>query len=142
MKNSNDIPEGYKEAIRSGKIEFAELNHPRNSAIRQINLLRSLELAGIVLPKEPISGEEIDKLMTLVESRGVRVPNIPFNNLSEVECRAIVRSLQGETKTLVTKALRTGSITDNMNDRQKEIYHTHLMYKNGYTLKRGKWIKV
>ncbi|MCJ7449523.1 MAG: HK97 family phage prohead protease [Bacteroidales bacterium] len=33
------------------------------------------------------------------------------------------------------------SVTDNMTPHQKEIYHTHQMYKDGYTLRNGKWIK-
>jgi hypothetical protein len=131
MKNSN-IPKDRLEAIASGRIEYATVEGAasRTHLIQFINVIRGLEMRGIEIPVGKI---DYEALMSQVESRGLNIPGKPFGLLPIKEQRAFSDSL---------KDIKIPSITDNMSERQKELYHAHQMYKAGYTFRSGEWVKL
>jgi hypothetical protein len=100
MKNTNEVPESYKEAVASGKIEYAttDIDTPSKRAIiRRINLLVGLAELGIFYDK--ISGEVVEALYEQVEKR-IHVPSVPYNSLSNIEKRSFVDSIKGQTESI------------------------------------------
>jgi hypothetical protein len=115
-----EISKAYQDAKKSGRVEFAQLDHKKNSAIRAANLLKALSMAGIPLPAT-IPGEEVNRLLAEVESRGIHIPEKPF---SAIEVRKIADSLK--EKNIVINS----DITANMTEKQKALYLEFLRLKN------------
>jgi hypothetical protein len=133
MKNTNKIPSEYDRAIQENRVEYATADGGANRSylIRFVNIIRGLEMRGIDIPIE--KSLDFESLLKQTEAKGIKVPSVPFDRLSQKEQRSFSDSLAGVT---------IPSVTDNMTERQKALYHTHQMYKNGYTLRNGQWVKM
>jgi hypothetical protein len=132
--------EDYKRAIKSGKIETASMDFPKSAIIRDCNLLILLERAGFSFPKGQISGLELDRLMSIAETRGIDVPIKPLNTLSDTECRCLIDLCK---ENIPEFAKRTDKTTDNMTAKQRALFNENLRYKAGFTKNsHGNWVKL
>lgn len=123
MKTTNEIPEGYRDAIRSGKIEYAQMDHPKAAAIKTVNLLRSFDQAGINLPSGSIGGDEIDELIYKCELRGIFIPE---HKLSGVEKRNLADKIKDLGLTF------RNDITVDMTPSQRSEYEKFLVHKRKF----------
>jgi hypothetical protein len=115
MKNS-DLPPAYQKAIKSKKIENTTVDlgtEKRSRTIQTVNVLRTLDQLGI-LPNE-IDQEAILKS---VESKGIQIPALPLERLTEKEKRSFTDSLKAIDLT-----------PGNLTPRQKQIWQEFQLLK-------------
>jgi hypothetical protein len=99
MKNSQEMPKAYREAINSGNIEFAssdQFSPGRTSCIRFLNAINGLESAGVNIPVGVAL--DPDDIIKKVEARGINVPFVSlFNDKGEtsIQSRNFTDSFKG-----------------------------------------------
>ena len=99
MEN-NKIPESYKEAIASGKIEYAthDGGPSRAGLIQRVNMLYALSEIGIFYRN--ISGGDVEKLYEQIEQRGIIIPETPFDLMHRIERRHLVDELKKQSESI------------------------------------------
>jgi hypothetical protein len=137
MKTKMTLEE-YGNKLKSGEIETSSLDFPKASALRSINTLNALAMAGVKI-SGIISGEEVARLVYEIEKRGITVPN---HKLAGVE----LRSLADDVRQLNLK-VKSGSDIEvrkmaNMSEHDRENWRSNQLYKNGFTLRNGRWVKM
>jgi hypothetical protein len=113
MKNS-DLPEGYKKAIKSKKIEHAIVENDTEKRSRIIMFINAMETINI----DP-DGIDPEEFLTRCEKKGIVIPNKPYSKLSDNEKRNLSDSLK-------TIDLAPGNLTP----RQKQIWQEFQRLKN------------
>jgi hypothetical protein len=119
MKNEI-IPMVYTNAKKEGRVEFAQLDYKRNSAVRKMNLLRALERANVTIP-DMIRGTEIDKLISEAEAKGITIPAI---RCSDVEERSISEAIKNAGFSFEDKTIKY------LTPSQLKSYRKFLSLKN------------
>jgi hypothetical protein len=122
MKNSQEIPKVYREAIANGTIEYASSDKTspgRSSCTRFLNALNGLESAGVNIPVGVAF--DPDFIIGQIEKRGISVPSIPLFNVkgeASTETRSFTDSFKGKDWTGILK--ETGSTIRKMTDKEMD----------------------
>jgi hypothetical protein len=78
-----------------------EIEHSSNdrpvSIIQKLNMLKALEFRGIKIPKEGVSGQDLETMFYEVIRRGIM---IPATNLNKTEIRNLATLFEGKTEGL------------------------------------------